>query len=342
MRPALGLAVVSGVVLVAAGCGGTSPASNARPSERPAASNAASPATATAGARPTHTVVRRAAWRLPAPLAREAAVLLPDGAHAVVAGGLLPGDASSTATYRVDLRTGRVDHRAALPVAVHDTAGVLLAGRPLVLGGGNASEQAVVQSVSAGGRPHVVGRLPAARSDLVAAVEGGRACVLGGYDGGAPALGAVLCSTDGRHWRRIGALPVPVRYAALAVQGHLAWIVGGERSGAMVDDVQRVDLRTGSARVVGHLPRPIGHAAAVVVGRRVLVAGGRTSADTVTDRSWWWNLDSHRTRPGPRLPWPLADSAVVRAQDTAYLLGGETPAETGRVVEIRQVPLSGR
>jgi hypothetical protein len=287
-------------------------------------------------------VVRRAPWRLPAPIAREAAVLLPDGTHALVAGGLLPGDASSAAAYRLDLTTGRTYRRRALPVAVHDTAGVLLHGTALVVGGGNASEQAVVQAVPGQGRPRVVGRLPAPRSDLVATSDGRRACVLGGYDGTTPALGAVLCSTDGRHWRRLTSLPVPVRYAALAVRGHVAWLLGGERSGAMVTTVQRVDLRTGAARVVAHLPVPLGHAAAVVVGDRVLVAGGRTGVDTVTDRTRWFDLRTHRTTAGPRLPWPLADTAVVRAGGTTYLLGGETPTETDRVVEVRQQPVSGR
>lgn len=336
MRPA----VAATLLLLVAGCGGTSSATGSA-AGTPTTPRSAAP-TASASSRPTRTVVRPAGWHLPAPVAREAAVLLPGGTHALLAGGLLPGDASSSATYRVDLQTGHVDRRASLPVAVHDTAGVLWRGTPLVLGGGNASEQAVLQAVPATGRPGVVGRLPGPRSDLVAAVVAGRACVLGGYDGGAPALGAVLCSTDGRHWRRIATLPVPVRYAALAMQGDVAWIVGGERSGAMVDDVQRVDLRTGAARVVGHLPIAVGHAAAILVGRRLLVAGGRTRIDTVTGRTWWWDLRSHHTRSGPRLPWPLADTAVVRVRSAAYLLGGETPAETGRVVEIRQVALSGR
>jgi len=269
-------------------------------------------------------------------------VLLPDGTHALLAGGLLAGDASSAASYRLDLATGRADRRRRLPVAVHDTAGVLLHATALVVGGGNAAEQAVVQSVPAHGQPRAVGRLPRPRSDLVATSDGDRACVVGGYDGTTPALGAVLCTTDGRHWRRTAPLPLPVRYAGLAVRGGTAWVIGGERSGAMVSTVQRVDLRTGAARVVAHLPVPLGHTAAVLTGDRVLIAGGRTGVDTVTDRTWWFGLRTHRITRGPRLPWPLADTAVVTAGSTSYLLGGETPTETDRVVEVRQQPISGR
>jgi N-acetylneuraminic acid mutarotase len=98
--------------------------------------------------------------------------------------------------------------------------------------------------------------------------------------------------------------------------------------------VQRTDLASGRARVVAHLPRALGHAAAVVLDGRVLLAGGRTGPDTVTDRMWWFSPSAGFTRAG-RLPTGLADATPVAADTgTAYLVGGETPALTDRVVRL--------
>ena len=221
-----------------------------------------------------------------------------------------------------------------LPVDVHDTAGVRLGGRTLVLGGGNASEQAVVQARRRG-RWRVDGRLPAARSDLTAVVAHGRAYVVGGYDGGSPALGDVLASRDGRSWRVAAHLPLPVRYAATVLVGGALWVFGGERNGAMVDAVQRIDVGTGRAEVVGHLPRPLGHAAAVVLDGRVLLAGGRTGPDTVTDRMWWFSPASGGSR-GPVGCRPASPTRhrSPRTPAPPTSIGGETPALTDRVARL--------
>ncbi len=278
--------------------------------------------------------MRRTHWRLPQPLGREAVVAQGAGSPVVVAGGLLAGNASSSSSYTLDLADGHVTPLPDLPVDVHDTAGVRLGGRTLVLGGGNASEQAVVQ-VRRRGRWRVDGRLPAARSDLTAVVANGRAYVVGGYDGGSPALGDVLVSRDGRSWRVAAHLPLPVRYAATVLVGGAIWVFGGERDGAMVDAVQRIDVATGRATVVAHLPRALGHAAAVVLDGRVLLAGGRTGPDTVTDRMWWFSPAATRFTRAGRLPTGLADTTPVAADPgTAYLVGGETPALTDRVVRL--------
>ena len=270
---------------------------------------------------------------LPVPLAREA-VLDPHGAGPVtVAGGLLDADTSSSATYVLDLGTGRATASGRLPVAVHDTAGATVRGRGLVLGGGNATEQAVVQSRGPGGW-RVDGRLPSPRSDLAAVSSGGRVLVLGGYDGTTPALADVLVTRDGRRWRTLERLPVPVRYAATTVAGGAVWCFGGERSGTMTDVVQRVDLRTGRAAVVAHLPHPLGHASAVTLDGRVLLVGGRLTTDRLTSRMWWFDETTRRLVPGGRLGRPLADSAVVDRGSTAFLVGGETPALSDRVLRL--------
>lgn len=270
-------------------------------------------------------------WRLPQPLGREAALAGTGGV--VVAGGLVAGDQSSAATYRLDLRTGRVTSLPDLPVAVHDVGAALQNGHRLVLGGGNASEQDVVQGWR-NGAWRVIGHLPAARSDLVAVTVGNRTFVIGGYDGSTPAVADVLVSTGGRRWAVFGRLAVPVRYPAVAVAAGAIWVFGGERSGAMVGTVQRIDLRTGQVRRAAGLPGPVGHASAVTLGGRILLVGGRTDQSTLTRAMWWFDPANGDVRRAGLLPTPLADSAVVATGNSAYLVGGETPRLSDKVLQV--------
>jgi N-acetylneuraminic acid mutarotase len=269
---------------------------------------------------------------MPQPLAREA-VSGADPSHAVVAGGLVSGDTSVRATYRLDLRTGHTTRLPDLPTAVHDTAGSLASGHALVIGGGNATEQSVVQARRAHGW-RVIGHLPSPRSDLAAASSHGITYLVGGYDGTAPAMADVLRSRNGRRWTTVAELPVPVRYAATVLMGTSLWVFGGEVSGAMVKAVQRIDLRTGRARVAGQLPMRLGHSIAVRLGNRVLLAGGRTTSGKITSRMWWFRPDTARFTAAGRLPTPLADSAAVGGGSTAFLVGGERPAFSDRVLRL--------
>ena len=328
------------VLLVAAStaaCTGSSGGNTAGPgpaqgSSASASSTAPSPAPSQAGP-PARLRVTRTSWRLPAPVSREAVAPGVDGSSVVVAGGLLAGDRSTPAAYVLHLAGGATTALPSLGTPVHDTAGVRLGRRNLVVGGGNASEQSTVQSLASGGW-RLRGHLPGARSDLSAVRVGDRAYVVGGYDGGAPALADVLGTADGRRWRVVARLPVPVRYAAVVAVGPTIWVIGGERNGAMVDAVQRVDPATGAARVVAHLPHPLGHAAALPLGGRVLVAGGRTGPDRLTARLWWFEPGSRRFRPAGRLPTRLADAGVLTRGSTGYLVGGETPAFSDRVLRL--------
>ena len=251
----------------------------------------------------------------------------------VVAGGLVPGGQSTAVTYRIEPGSGRVQPLRSLPVPVHDTAGVLLGHRPVVVGGGNATEQDVVQVRRPGGWS-VAGRMPQARSDLTAVTIGDRALVLGGYDARTPAVRSILSSRDGVHWSTIGALPVPVRYAASVVSDRAVWVFGGERAGLEQRVVQRIDAATGHASVVAHLPHPLGHASAIALGRRILLVGGRVGANTVTDLMWWFDPTTHRFAPAGRLPVPLADSAVAVDGGGVYLVGGESPSMSDRVLRV--------
>jgi len=322
-----------------AGCSSTGSAPTPHAQHAPATTPAGTPATTGASRarsprRPPTLHVDRLPVRLPEPLAREAVSAGTDPTRVLVAGGLVAGDSSSSSSYTLDLRSGQVTQRASLATAVHDTAGARLGGSRLVIGGGNAAEQSVVQQRGRTGW-HVVGHLPTPRSDLSAVTAGGHVYVLGGYDGRSAALADVLVSRTGRHWRTVCRLPVPVRYAATVLARGSVWVLGGERDGAAVDDVQRVDLGTRRATVVGHLAHPVGHAAAVLLDGRILLVGGRTSGDHVTARMWWYRPGAVRPRPAGLLPHALADTAAVATGRTAYLVGGETPALTDAVLRLR-------
>ncbi len=272
-------------------------------------------------------------WRLPEPLAREAVV--PSAGAVVVAGGLTAGDQSSGSTYRLDMSDGHPTMLPDLPVPVHDVAGASSHGHALVIGGGNATEQSVVQRQAATGSWRVAAHLPSARSDLGAVTVGRRLVVVGGYDGTSPALADILLSSDGRTFRSIGRLAVPVRYPAVVASGQVVWVFGGERSAAMVDAVQRIDLASGTVRVVGRLPDALGHASACLLNGQILVLGGRTSQTTLTTAIWRFDPSTASFTRAGQLPKQLADSAVVTLRGSCYLVGGESPQFSNAVLRVR-------
>jgi Kelch motif len=272
-------------------------------------------------------------WKLPEPLARE--VVVPTGSgRALVAGGLVHGDVTTRRTYELNLLTGSRRELPALPIPVHDAAGALLGGHALVVGGGNTTEQATVQRLSlATPRWRAAARLPQRRSDLVTATVGGSVFVLGGYDGTAmPA--AVLESSNGRDYHVVGRLAVAVRYPAVAVADGQVWLFGGERDNVLLNVVQRFNPRSGRTRVVGRLPIPSGHGAAFAVGRKLLLAGGRVGPDTATSAIWEFDPSSARFHRAGSLPYPVADMGLASEAHLEYLLGGETPALTSKVIRI--------
>jgi N-acetylneuraminic acid mutarotase len=72
----------------------------------------------------------------------------------------------------------------------------------------------------------------------------------------------------------------------------------------------------------------------VAVGGRLLLVGGRTTPDQVSDRLWWWRPPARSWTPAGRLPYPVADAAVLADGSYLYLMGGETPAFTDRVTRV--------
>lgn len=317
------------VLLVVAGC-----ASGSVPATHPAPASATSPSGPPAAATafsPTQASAKTLGWHLPVATARQA--LIKVGPHTVVlAGGMLADDTSTDRVFRIDLTSGQADPLPRLVVPVHDAAGGQYVGRPAVFGGGNATEQSVVQSLGNRGW-RTVNRLPTTRSDLsVAAVRGGT-LVLGGYDGaGVPRT--ILRQSGTTGVQPFGRLRIGVRYAATAVFGSSVYVFGGEVAGHELGGVQRVDARTGVTRVVARLPKPLGHAAAMAFGPRLLLIGGRVDPNTQTSQMWWFTPATGRFAPAGELPRALSDASVVRIGHAAYLLGGEDPGVTDRVVRV--------
>ena len=321
------------VALLVTGCSGSSGHPRVR------SGSAATPtATATPGvSRPAavRLTARLARWRLPAARSREVAT--GTAAGIVVAGGLSSAQVSTSTVWTLDPATGRLVHSASLADPVHDAAGAVLGRRPLVIAGGNTTTVASVQRIGTAPTARVIGNLPQPRSDLVATSLGRDVYVLAGFDG-VTSLAPVLRTSDGRRFTTVARLPVTVRYPAMvsvaATDGDRLLVFGGEHDGVVVDDVQEIDVRTGRARVVGHLPMPLAHETAFVLVGQVWLVGGR-SHSVIQSRIWRWDPRQRRALRSGHLPYAVADAPVALAGSTAYVLGGETPDPTDRVVTLR-------
>ena len=318
-----------------AGCGAfASSESPARVSPTPT-SEASSPDEPSAGTvtpfEPRVASVSVARWRLRVAVGRQA--VIPVGhASVVMAGGLVTGGSSTDEAVRISLPTGRAARLPPLAVPVHDVAGGLLGQVPAVVGGGNATEEEVVQTL-AGSAWRVSGHLPTPRSDLSVVQRGPRPWVIGGYDGASVPAEVLALAADGSN-RQVGSLVHGVRYAATAVSGHTAYVFGGEVLGRELGAVQAVDLATGRTQVVARLPVPLGHAVAATLGGRILLIGGRVAPDRQTAAMWWFDPTTGRFSRAGRLPMALSDAGVAAYGHRVWLLGGEDPSVTAGVLTI--------
>ncbi len=264
---------------------------------------------------------------LPASISGESVVPLPGGP--LILGGLDASEGSVSGVFQLDARSGHVRQAGELSAPLHDAAAAVVGDRILVFGGGAEASVDEVQSMQAGGGSvlnaevaSVVGHLPTARSDLSAVEVGGRAYVLGGYDGAAP-LDSVLASTDGSSFSEVATLPAPARYIAVAALGGRIYAFGGElASGAPSDAIREVDPKTGVARVVGHLPQATSHASAISLGGRIYLLGGEAGG-AVSNRIWRFDPAADVVTLAGRLPLPVANGAATVVGSTAYLIGGK-------------------
>ncbi len=268
-----------------------------------------------------------ATWHLPRGSAR--AVLLPEGDHLLLVGGLDGSRRTTAQVLRLDPATGAVAPAGTLAAGVHDAAGAVLRGVPMVFGGGSSTESRAVQALRPGATARVIGQLPIPRSDLATATIANRAFLLGGYDG-ASIRGTALATADGVTFDRLGDLPIPVRYPAVAALGRDVYVIGGSTGAGAVRAVQVLDTASGTVRLAGQLPEPLTDAVAATLRGRVYVFGGSYGG---VPSAQVWRLDvgtsgaaSIALTPVATLPTPVTDAAVAVLGDTAYLVGGESPA----------------
>ena len=189
-------------------------------------------------------VARMAPYRLPAPISAESVVGLPGGP--LILGGLDSGESSVGGVFQLDPASGKLREAGSLSGPLHDAAAAVLGNRVLVFGGGTEASSDEVQAlplsggtVGANASAEGTGRLPTVRSDLSAVTLGGRAYVLGGYDGSAP-LDSVLATADGSSFEEVATLPQPARYIAVAALGGRIYAFGGELANGEASDAIRV------------------------------------------------------------------------------------------------------
>jgi len=246
--------------------------------------------------------------------------------------------ATVTDVESIDPATGVVRRAGSLALPTHGSAAANLAGRILVFGGASTSVYNTVQQFfPATGRTQIVGHMPGVRADVTAAVVGGRAILVGGFDGIGP-QSAVWQTRTAATSPSSPTCPKPVRYAAVAALGNVVYVFGGlisggEYTGTFSDAIQRIDLSSGAASVVGRLPTPLAHAMAATVNGAVYVLAARHRAgrSNAIER-----LDPKRNRmqPAGRLPHPLTDAAVATIGPIVYLLGGISTAPVATITVI--------
>jgi Kelch motif/PQQ-like domain len=280
--------------------------------------------------------VRLAPRPLPAPISGESVVAMRGGP--LILGGLDSSSASVSGVFQLDAGSGQLHEAGALGGPLHDAAAVRLGDQVLVFGGGKTTSTDAVQAlpapggvIAAGTTAHQVGSLPTVRSDLSAVTAGGRAYVLGGYDGSEP-IASVLQTADGSSFTQVAMLPSPARYMAVAAVNRRIYAFGGETAdGGASDAIQEVDPGAGTARIVGHLPQALSHAGAIVLGNRLYVLGGDIGGSP-SDAIWRFDPESGKAEPAGRLPVAVSDGATATVGSTAYLIGGtgvgETPLRT--------------
>ena len=325
------------VGLVAAACSSSTPAAKPAAKQPSTTTKGPTSSTTTTGAASKQVVIA-SAFQLPRGSAR--AVLVADGDHLLLLGGFNGTKQTIAEILRIDPKTKSVANAGSLNAAVHDAAGALVAGRPMVFGGGNSSETAGVQAVGADGRVSTIGKLPIPRSDLATATIGDRTFIVGGYDG-STVRATTIATNDGVNFQILGDLPVPVRYPAVAALGTKVYAIGGTTTGnasGAVRAVQVLDTTTGTVQPIGEIPAPLTDAVAATVRGHIYVFGGMLSGQPSNQV---WRLDLGPGGAGPialtpvaTLPTPVTDAAIAVLGNTAYLVGGQNGAVLNSIITL--------
>lgn len=274
----------------------------------------------------TTLVIGLARTSLSTPISSETVVSAAAGP--LILGGLDSSSASVSGVFQLNSASGQLREVGALSGPLHDAAAANVAGQVIVFGGGTATSSDAVQALAAPGgaivpssTAHEVGHLPTVRSDLSAVTVGGRAYVLGGYDGSTP-IASVLQTINGSSFSQVARLPAPARYMAVAALGGRIYAFGGETAtGGQSNVIQEVNPATRGARVVGRLPQPLSHASAVVLGGSIYVLGGNLGV-APTNAVWRFIPNRGAVVRAGRLPLAVADGAAATTGSKAFLIGG--------------------
>lgn len=287
-------------------------------------------------------------WKLSTPLSRLSVVPGSAPNQLILIGGLTSSNVSATAVSHLDIGTGNTTAETSLATGIHDAASAVIAGKPVLFGGGSDSSVNTAQTLSSSGSVTHVATLPQKRSDAVAVSVGNQTYVVGGYDG-TSADQQVLSTTDGSTFRVVGSLPVAVRYPAVAALNGLVYVfggiqIGGSNSGKPVDTIQIIDTRSHKISVANwHLPMALSGAAAMTIGNEMFLAGGQSNvpqsitpgmgttqtgapsagSDTV-GTIWAVDTAAGQLKHAGQLQVPIANAGVAVLGSTAWLVGGET------------------
>ena len=238
-------------------------------------------------------------------------------------GGLTASDISRADVRIVDARG---DHRVgSLPVALHDTAAVLLGSAVYLFGGGTNSgtqSDAIVRVPAGGGAATDVGRLPAPSSDQSAAVISDTAYVVGGYTG-TRWLNTIVAWKPGLRAHVIAHLPFALRYGAVTSVGRTLVIAGGSLENGTASSAILAYTPGGGVRRIGTLPSATTHAAGATIGNVALIIGGRGARPgSVVDSIVSVDLGTHAIRPAGTLAFARSDLAAVSLGTRIFLAGG--------------------
>jgi hypothetical protein len=280
-------------------------------------------------------LVARRVVSLPAPASRVSAVSLSGGRLAVL-GGLIGGNSSSELLLGAP---GHLRSSGRLPVATHDAAAALTAGRVLLFGGGEAvSTSTVVRIDPISGSAQRAPALAEPLSDLAAVSVGRAVYLVGGYTGTRFAS-AVLRVGRNDATRTVARLPTGLRYAGVAALGGRIYVAGGLTTAGETDALTVVDPLSGSVRRLGRLPSAVAHAPLVALAGSLYLIGGQSASGGALDRILRIDPRSGRVTVAGRLPQPLADAAAVAARGHVVVVGGAAAGSASAdVLELRPKP----
>ena len=321
-----GVAVVTGLLLVATACGG--------PHRPPRTTAATVVDRTTTGVVPVQ-LVERVTGSLPSPLQDPSSAAL-GGGRVLLLGGLTAADTSSDSVIVATASGARLLGR--LPSARHDTAAVRIGRFVYLFGGGTATAQLgdIVRIDPSSGHSSLVDHLPAMSSDSAAAAIGGTAYIVGGYTG-TNWLDTIVAWRPGSAAHVVARLPAALRYAAVtAIDGRLLIAGGSLENGTASDAVLEYVPSTHRVVKLGRLPAPTTHAAAATLGGVAYVIGGRGAiVGSATARIVSVDAATRRIRVAGSLLVGRSDLAAIAVGPRILLAGGH--AASGTVASLSEL-----